>query len=872
MGDWRWTDLPAPWLLTLLALLLLFAARALYATEKARAGRAARLALAAVRAGILFLLLLVIAGPYREEVTVADERSHLAILVDSSASMATVDRLEAEQERALLETAFPDGSDEPRPGALALGRLPLVQRILAGTGEPLLRRLDERFVLHVFAFDEDLRSLGATREEGPTPAGAPGDPVAAVGEAIRALEPVGDETRVGLALANAAAEFLGQQDARFAGVLLVTDGRDTGERESALDALAGLGNARRDLHVTAVALGNAKSGLNARVERIRAKDVVLIGDTVLFETAVRHTGLAGTERVSAVLTVRRVAEADGTPVDRPVPYRPGGREAGSEAPPFTLGREEDPSEVRLRAAFPDAGTYEVRIEVRLPSGLRDQDAVREDDFAVHEVRVVDQRIKVLFVDQEPRYDWRFLSNWLTREPDDRTIRRPGSSELRRRYAAHVLLRSADPTVEQPRSADLDPLAAFPATRRELFAYDVLILGDVDPRDLAASPEDASRLPELIAEFVKEGGGLCLEAGVDCRNPLDFVDTALRDLLPVAARARDKTPSERTDAAFRLALTEAGARHPIFAVIPGRGGEPPTPEELEGAWRSWNFWWLYRAGGGLKPGAVALATASPADPADRSFVDDQGRPLVAMATMSHGKGRVFWSAVDNLSVLRRARRDEIFGPFWDQVIRHLATYRLLGGNKRYKILTDKDSYFVDETATVTITALDPDFEPLEDPVLEGLHLEGPDGQEIPLDESRRPRNEAQDGGAPGTYRTHLSLRRPGTYRLWIEAPGKPGERAERAEKRFLAESKSAEQRLTLPNHELLKRIARETDGRVVALQDLPDLVEDPERLPSRTVERILDRRERSQWDRGWVLLLLAGLLVVEWIVRRRLQMI
>ena len=38
------------------------------------------------------------------------------------------------------------------------------------------------------------------------------------------------------------------------------------------------------------------------------------------------------------------------------------------------------------------------------------------------------------------------------------------------------------------------------------------------------------------------------------------------------------------------------------------------------------------------------------------------------------------------------------------------------------------------------------------------------------------------------------------------------------------------------------------------------------------ERVLDRKERPQWDKSWVLLLITALLAIEWLLRKRWQMI
>ena len=44
------------------------------------------------------------------------------------------------------------------------------------------------------------------------------------------------------------------------------------------------------------------------------------------------------------------------------------------------------------------------------------------------------------------------------------------------------------------------------------------------------------------------------------------------------------------------------------------------------------------------------------------------------------------------------------------------------------------------------------------------------------------------------------------------------------------------------------------------------------MQARPRERVLDRRERTQWDKQWVLLLITALLALEWGIRKRLQMI
>ncbi len=877
LGGWRWTSLPAGWVLVLVAVGLFLFFRVLYRGERGRAGAGKRLGLALLRALILFLVILALSAPYREEVRIAEERSHLVVLVDASGSMQTQDRYSPDVETRLRAAAWPEGEASP-PAPLKVSRLELLKRVLAPKDARLLEELDRRFVLHVYGFASDWWSLGSSREERPSDATAPEadgkDPIPSIAEAIRGLDPdvVGQGgTNLGTVLRNVAGEYLGREDRRLAGVLLLSDGRDTSNDETPLEVVASFGAARTDLHVTPIGMGNDASGRNVYLEKIRALDVVLVDDEVVFESAIRHRGFGGQPGVGAHLEIVQIADADG----RPMPDTPFEVEGdGAKAGPFTLPVGDEPVGLRLQARMNRPGTFLVRVKLDLPPDAQGLDSIQDDNVQVHRLRVVDERIKVLLVDNSPRLDFRFLGNYLTREPGDTYV------EGRRRYEAQLLQLSADPAVEQGHSPGVEPLRRMPATRRELFAYDVIILGDVDWRSLADTSQEAQDILETLRNFVREGGGLAFIAGIDYQDPLSYVDTPLEDLLPITPRKTDMNASDEKDIAFGLELTDVGRLHPMFGVVPGRDGGIATPEEVAEIWRGessyskdWFWYWMYRATRGLKPGAFALARARPLDPTQRRrFEDENGQPYVVFAAMPYGKGRVFFSALDNIHRLRYGLGDAIYGPFWDQIIRYLATYRLLGGNKRFKISTDRETYYVGDLATVTITALDRNFEPMRDPWLEGVHLMYPDGRDVVLEDDMKPYNATSEGAAPGTYRTTIPIRRSGTWRIWISDPTATGE--ERAEHRFEAVDETPERQLTDPNHALLAEIARQTDGRLFdgRVARIDELAEIARELPARTDRRVIDRAERPQWDKPWVLLLIVGLLALEWILRKRSQMI
>src|SRR5690606_38381559 len=86
------------------------------------------------------------------------------------------------------------------------------------------------------------------------------------------------------------------------------------------------------------------------------------------------------------------------------------------------------------------------------------------------VRVQDEAIRVLLVQAYPNYKYRYLKNLLERELNDKPA---ADGEL----GFRAVLQEADPKYEQ---FDKAALRDFPVRREELFKYDVIIFGDVNP--------------------------------------------------------------------------------------------------------------------------------------------------------------------------------------------------------------------------------------------------------------------------------------------------------------------------------------------------------------------------------------------------------
>lgn len=151
-------------------------------------------------------------------------------------------------------------------------------------------------------------------------------------------------------------------------------------------------------------------------------------------------------------------------------------------------------------------------------------------------------LAVLVVDDEPRWTYRYATAVLLR----------GAGV---RLQAFVL--QAPPGFTQAHSRDVPALAELPEPR-DLGRYDVVLLGDVTPRALAAAGRDPVEFALALAAFTTRGGGLGVLCGPN-GMPIAWQGSALQDVLPVVAAARAETPQEP----MWLEVTAAGGQHPLL---------------------------------------------------------------------------------------------------------------------------------------------------------------------------------------------------------------------------------------------------------------------------------------------------------------------
>ncbi|MGD0900431.1 MAG: vWA domain-containing protein, partial [Thermoguttaceae bacterium] len=361
---WPWPS----WVTLLAAAAAATLVVAIYLREGRQASRRWRLMLAAMRLGLVALVLSMIA-----EVELLLDRTGLptvAVLIDDTRSVTTVDSYPEGLRRALAErlrrAELPHGRD--------LSRWNLARTLLAENHGALLEELAEDYKLRFYF----LTGVRASRR-----ADVPG-----IVEELRSAEPLGDSTRLGAAVRSVLDEFRGTTPAA---IVLVTDGINT-EGPSLAETAAYA--RRRGVPLYFVGLGSDQPVRDLRLSDLRVEDVVFVDDVVDFHFRLTGAGFAG-KKVGLVLRKD----------DRPEVL------ARVEA---AVGPDGQAQEVQLLYRPTQVGRFRYTIDIERPEGgLETPHAPLSRSIQVRQAK-----IRVLLAQACPSFEYRFLRNMLLR---DKTI-------------------------------------------------------------------------------------------------------------------------------------------------------------------------------------------------------------------------------------------------------------------------------------------------------------------------------------------------------------------------------------------------------------------------------------------------------------------
>ena len=820
-ADWtiEWRNLPPTWGIVLLVVpaIWIFAAF-VYRRENKTATSRSRWLLAYLRMALLLLLFFVLAEPVLHLEWQNVKESYVVCLLDDSKSMTLIDKMNDAESRKKLarvtEVAKPDeevlSADQERELA-KLRRIDLLNRALANRmfepkeqgkdRETAMEKLAERYNLRVYSFSDHLSEIsGDFTREAAAKRKAANEPPAPN------LDATGESTAIGEELAQVMNDLNGQT---VAAIVLFTDGRNT----SGQDPVSW--TQRQAEHgglppVYAVGVGNPADPRNLEITSLQAPDVALAKDWVNFEIRLKSHGFEG-QNVELLLQ---------------------DKDQILEKKTITLVGGDTEQTDSLRHGFDKPGDVEVKVLIPPDPG----EILETDNTRVHHIKIVDEKIKVLFVDGYPRWEYRYLKNALIRDKS---------------MIVSCYLQSADDDFPQEGSPGTQPLLAFPTDRKELFDYDVILFGDVDMNELV-NPDKKQGTEQNLSDFVEEiGGGIAFMAGFR-DDPKSYRNTALAKLLPVVLEDSGEGVGMEVaqTESFYPRLTEEGKRSPLMKLdkddqVNQNLWEANSPDALPG------LFWFFQVKR-PKPGAQVLAEHPTAK-------NTQGKAYPLVATQPFGRGRTLFVATDETWRWRFIRGDRYFYAFWGEAIRFLRGGKLLGG-KRYDVKTDKAIYTLAERVKIEATIRDEQYNPVTDEKYPAT-IESPTGvkTEIDLDLVK---------DSKGKYQKVYLATEVGVYQIWV-GPDVIGEEKERAYATFEVKMPTREFEDPLMDRKSLEGIAAASHGTFLPLYDLDQL---PEKVnqPSEVMKR--ESKEKDLWNSPGIFLLFALLITLEWVLRKKFRLL
>lgn len=690
----------------------------------------------------------------------------VAVVIDRSASMGIADRYDDPTLASRLHERLISNS------LTESTRLSAAKLLLTENNGRLLGELMQRYRVALYVADGNIERI------------PPGTNSAELARAVRAISsdgPAGQETRIGDALLRVLDDFRG---APPAGAILLSDGVVT-EGASLAEAAQNMRSA--GVPLLAVGLGSDKPPHDIELADVLVDDVVFVNDLVSLQAQIKATGLDGQP---AKVTLRR----DGDP--KPL-----------AAESIVLPAAGKTLAVRLTDRPTKAGDVAYVVEV----DPRDDETDTKNNRQTRTVSVRDEKIRVLLVQGYPNYEFRFLKLLLDR---DNTVK------------LATYLQDADPEyAEQDKTA----LRGFPVNRDELFTYDVVVIGDVDPRLLPQSVWQSVRI--FVAE---KGGGAVFIAGPKYM-PMMYRDNAdVRAMLPIKLDSVKAAGDQTANAGFTVRPTALGLQNPALQL-----GD--SPGETEQIWSKLApLYWLLPMGE-LKPGAQVLAEGA-------------SKPVICFQYF--GAGRVLFHAIDSTWRWRSGGGEKFFSRYWVQTIRFLARGKL-GKGRGAQLTTDRREYRRGEIAQLRARFLDPQLAPSGDEV---VVLVGAAGQ------ARRRATLRRNPTIPGMYEGSLADLMEGQYEVLIAEPQLPGNPPAA---RFSVAAPPGEFARTEMDAHALTAAAETTHGKFFTIADADRLLSE---LPAGRRVPIENLPPISIWNRWWLLAAFLTCITTEWILRKRKGML
>jgi hypothetical protein len=819
---WRWGE-PFSWWWAIIGVVAIVSfSAAIYLLEpKVRRG-AVKFILFFLRACVFLCCALILLNPIESKETVKVRDAYTVVVIDKSSSMTFRDRYEQGDFTAALAKV----TDSNYQAIIDDNRLIRVKKALTNEDLAFLKDLRKKNKVRIYSFDSNRQTLAeldqldtaaqklidADPQNGSLESAKSLVREDTAYDAINKMEPNGLSTVIGDSLNKIKNDLRSE---KISSIILFTDGRQNAGSLDPVEEAMNFGRRRVPIYV--VGVGDPREPKDLSVDNLQAPDVSIVGDLISFDCTIKAKGYQEPVEVDVELLFNGEVR---------------------ERTRITVGGVQTERAVRLRTKPDQPGEYRTEVKITVLT----TEITAENNRASHLLRVIDQRIKVLYIDGYPRWEYRYFKNALIR---DRTME------------VQCLLLSAEPKFPHETTPGLSRLRRVPS-RKELLEYHVIILGDVNPEAQWPATNEAVFSPDFwktMSEFVGEfGGGLLMLSGErDC--PKRFKNNPIAKVLPIVIDGRTNSNARYTKI-FYPKLTRLGIKSPLMRLDPDERRNTmlwrPDGRGLPG------FYWYERS---IK--AKPLARVLAVHPNESNEHGDY--PLFAW--QYYKSGTVFWSAVDSTWRWRAGVGDKFTYRFYGQIIRFLSHGRFQR-SKRFSITTDKTEYTIGQEVNVSARVYTRDLKPSTQKEQQAL-IEKPDG-------TREKLALRLIEGKPGRYEAIYRVNARGSYRATLDV-GNAGSEDEVAPRKFNVKLPSAELAESRMGEKILKNIADKSGGKFYRLSQIDEIPKEiksmRERIPLSSRERTLwDMKPETFWLLPYLLQIMIGLLVLEWIGRKAVRLL
>jgi len=448
-----------------------------------------------------------------------------------------------------------------------------------------------------------------------------------------------------------------------------------------------------------------------------------------------------------------------------------------------------------------------QLDLRFTLDPIDNESNLANNTRARVVDVEESRYKVLYVEGEPRWEYKFMQRALNDDPSIQlsTLLKVTPNKYYRQG------------IESPEQLE----NGFPTERAELFDYDALIIGSMNAAELTSEQQ------EMIRDFVSErGGSFMMLAGLNGLGLGGWGETVVNEILPSrlnaeeAAFIREKAP---------VALTDSGRLAPMLQFS-------DSESENERLWSELPEVADYQQIGPLRPAATTLLG-----------VNVEGRIQPLLVTQPYGRGQSYILATGGtwrwqMSLPVADMRHETF---WRQLTRALVA----NSPRPFEL----SSRIENEEIKVRAQLRDPDAEENQGLAISAVvSSENNDVVSLELQPV---------SGQPGVYEAGFKPEQTGLYN--IDAISRVGETLVSSSTTAVRYDQGQEIFNVRQNRPLLERVAQVTGGQYWTAEQWNEI---PEAI-SYSTAGITEQQISYLWDAPFFFLLLILLKTLEWLLRR-----